>query len=137
MTEINFNAIECDDFTVKDYIFGKVGTLTDGVTLNIGNKVKKIPLGFMCPYYERTNYNVNLKVVNIGESVESIGRYAFYQCPVLTDVYYNAVNCSDLKDSLSASPRAWGRSWTRSRCRPHQGTQYSHKPACRLPHASW
>ena len=98
LTEINFNAIECADFTVKDYIFGKVGTLTDGVTLNIGNKVKKIPLGFMCPYYERTNYNVNLKVVNIGESVESIGRYAFYQCPILTDIYYNAVNCSDLKD---------------------------------------
>lgn len=98
LTEINFNAIQCADLTIKDYVFGKAGSLSDGITLNIGNKVKNIPLGLMCPYYERTNYNANIKVINIGEGVESIGRYVFYENQYIEKVNFNAKNCGDLEE---------------------------------------
>ncbi len=99
LTEINFNAINCADNTIRDYKFAKAGTLEDGITVNFGNSVKRIPTGLFVPYYERTTYNPNIKTINIGENVESIGRYVFYEISTITTVNYNAINCSDLESN--------------------------------------
>lgn len=98
LTEINFNAINCADTGVYDYIFGNAGSLENGITVNFGNSVKHIPTGLFCPYYGKESYNPNLSVINIGEGVESIGKYVFYANANITKVNYNAINCADLAE---------------------------------------
>jgi len=99
LTEINFNAEQCADNTIRDYAFAKAGTLEDGLTINFGNTCKYIPTGLFVPYYERTTYNPNITTINIGENVEGIGRYVFYEISTITTVNYNAKNCADLDEN--------------------------------------
>jgi len=99
LTEVNFNAINCADCGVYDYIFGNCGKLEDGITVNFGNSVKHVPTGLFCPYYGKTTYNANVKTVNFGKNIESIGSYVFYACSNITNVNYNAKNCANLSSN--------------------------------------
>ncbi len=92
LTEINYNAINCEDLSASP--FSNVGQNTEGITVNIGASVQRIPA---CLFYSgNTNNAPNIKSVTIGESVASIGGQVFWGCTALTEINYNAINCADL-----------------------------------------
>ena len=68
LTTLNFNAINCQDFSADSNMFG-----TSLTTVNIGDSVQRIPANFVrgCS---------GLTSVTIGNSLTSIGDRAFYEC---------------------------------------------------------
>ena len=79
LTTLNFNAINCQDFSSSYYPF-IVTTLT---TVNIGDRVRRIPANFVrgCS---------GLTSVSIPNSVTSIGNSAFYGCNNLSSITSSA-----------------------------------------------
>ena len=92
--EINFNANSCADFSLNNQIFEKLGCEKEGVTVNIGNSVERIPAYL---FYPNTNLSYSPKIcsVNIGTNVVEIGVFAFYNCVDLKDLIFNAESCTD------------------------------------------
>ena len=127
---IYFNAVDCTmgAGTSTISVFQNVGKNTDGVTVHIGAKVKKIPSYFLYAYGANTAANVtsvvysedgvlesigykafecvqSLKAITIPETVKSISSNAFRNCS-LQAVYYKAVDAtatSGIFDSASGS----------------------------------
>ena len=68
LTTLNFNAINCQDFSLGYFTLG-----TSLTTVNIGDSVQRIPANFVrgCS---------GLTSVTIGNSLTSIGDRAFYEC---------------------------------------------------------
>ncbi len=81
LTEINYNAIACADFKSNDDYFYDAGTRGEGITLNIGANVTKIPAYLFSDFVKLTN----VKFAD-NSACESIGSYAFYDCDSLTSI---------------------------------------------------
>lgn len=112
LKEIFFNAIECDDFKtgtiygtideakeLVNFSFALAGTNNSGITMYVGNKVKKIPKGMFCSYYNGTSssgawsWTLNINLSNVvfedNSQCSTIGDYAFYSCGTLKNVIIN------------------------------------------------
>ena len=84
LTEIQYNATECTDFTSGSSIFGTLGR-DYGVTVTIGKNVKRIPAWLFC--VNSASYNKIEKVVfEKGSLCETIGKSAFYGCVNLKEI---------------------------------------------------
>ena len=95
LTTLNFNAINCQDFEAyynnnNGHYYYPFGTSL--TTVNIGDRVRRIPANFVrgCS---------GLTSVTIGNGVTSIGGSAFSGCSSLTTLNFNAINCQDFEDS--------------------------------------
>ena len=100
LTEINFNATNMNDLSSSNYVFYNAGKDGEGITVNIGANVTRIPAYLFCPYSSNSSYAPKIVTVNFAENsqCESIGEYAFYRCSSLNNVYfYNDIqnNTSD------------------------------------------
>ena len=96
LTTLNFNAINCADFSSNYWLYN-TPLLT---TLNIGSNVKRIPA---YAFYEKSSFSGSL---TIPDSVTSIGSWAFSGCSGLTTLNFNATNCADFSEKhwLSNTP---------------------------------
>ena len=86
LTEINYNATAMADFNLRNYIFGYAGQDGEGITVNIGSNVTKVP-NFMF-YTGSSSYSPNIIAVNFAENgqLTSIGGAAFRECSSLTAI---------------------------------------------------
>ena len=123
MNEIYFNpiAMENKPLSTYTYTFYNAGKSSYGITVTIGKDATLIP-DYLFYYYD-SSYTPNivtlnfedggvckyigayafsctsLKTVNIGKSVEIIGKGAFDDCKKITTINFNAVNMKDLEAS--------------------------------------
>ena len=124
---VHFNATNCTSMnTNSQYSVFNSGT-TDGgqtpiITLSIGENVTRIP-----DYAFRNSVNATSDIIipnattyigtyaffgfrspllTIGEGVTVIGEYAFWYCPLLQTVNYNAVNCTQMYTRTGAGTTA-------------------------------
>ena len=84
MIEINWNAVSVSDFSSGSNVFYNAGTAGDGITVTFGDDVQKIPAYLF--YVNSSSYRPNIVSVMIGNSVTSIGSYAFSGCSGLTSI---------------------------------------------------
>ncbi|MBQ9786417.1 MAG: leucine-rich repeat domain-containing protein, partial [Clostridia bacterium] len=87
LTVINYNAINLTTvLSSSNNIFCGAGSSTEGVTVNIGDKVKAIPSYLF--YYSSATYGPNITNVNFAENsvCDTIGSYAFGNCASLTSI---------------------------------------------------
>ena len=86
LTEINYNATAMADFNLRNYIFGYAGQDGEGITVNIGSNVTKVP-DFMF-YTGSSSFSPNVITVNFAEDgqLTSIGSAAFRECSSLTAI---------------------------------------------------
>lgn len=94
LEEVNFNAVSCEDFEFKNNIFANAGQSGQGIVLNVGENVEKIPANFFYPFYDKSHLPY-VKVVNFNgnSSCNTIGKDAFLGC---SDI--EAVNIKELSD---------------------------------------
>lgn len=118
MHTVHFNPVNCTTMNTSNaYSVFNVGTTSSGatpiVTLTIGENVTRIP-----DYAFRNSISATSKIVipnattyigtyafygfrsnelTIGEGVDEIGGYAFWYCPNLQTVHFNAIDCSSMK----------------------------------------
>ena len=95
LTSVIWNAKNCEDFKYDSYSNTYTSPFynfrSNITSFTFGNEVEHIP-AYLC-------YGMkNLKEVTIGESVTSIGSYAFSGCSGLTSVIWNAKNYKDFED---------------------------------------
>ena len=97
LTEINFNATNMSDLSSYNYLFWKAGRDGEGITVNIGANVTRIPAYLFNPYYNTSN-SPKITTINFAENSQctSIGDRAFEDCTSLTEINFNATNMSDL-----------------------------------------
>ncbi len=88
LTEINFNATALSYLTSDANAFYNAGIEGDGITLNIGANVTKIPNGLFYASYNEVYYSAKITTVNFdsGSVCESIGSNAFEGCTKLTSL---------------------------------------------------
>ena len=84
LTKINWNAESVSDFDYDAKVFYNAGTFGDGIDVVFGDSVNRIPVYAF--YVDYSSYRPNIKSVTIGNSVTSIGDYAFEDCTGLTSV---------------------------------------------------
>ena len=89
LTEINFNAINCTvnptDFQEDNNVFTYAGRNSDGITVNFGDGVTKVPDYLFYSYYNAGNYQP--KIINIiWNNITTIGRNAFCENEGLTNL---------------------------------------------------
>ncbi len=124
MTTVNFNATNCSAMvTDSQYSVFNDTTLTSGstpiVTLTIGDNVTRIPdyafrnsthLTSAITIPDATTYigqyafhGVKSQELTIGEGLTTVGGCAFWNCPNLATVHFNATNCTTMNTSSSYS----------------------------------
>ena len=88
LTEINFNATEMADLSSDNHVFYKAGTNGNGITVNIGSNVTKIPSYLFHLYSWSASDTQEITSVVFEESsvCTSIGRGAFSGCTRLTGI---------------------------------------------------
>ena len=102
LTEIKFNAIACADLVRDNRVFDNAGKNSSGITVSFGDSVKHIPAYLLDPIY-MTQYRPNIKTVVIGNSVETIGDYAFSGSYKLVEVINkSALNVTTTSYGLNA-----------------------------------
>ncbi len=89
LQKVTWNAESIADFTSTSQVFRKAGTVGNGIDLVLGDNVKKIPA--YLTYVTNTSDSAVIKSVTVGNRVSSIGKYAFYNCSSISDVYYNGL----------------------------------------------
>ena len=89
LTEINYNATAANDLSEDNYVFYNAGQDGEGITVNIGANVTKIPSYIFYPH-NNMDCLPNITTVNFAEGsvCESIGNYAFRSCSSLTSVNF-------------------------------------------------
>ena len=87
LTEINYNATAVNDLTSNNYVFYYAGRDGDGIIVNIGANVTRLPNYIFCSF-NNPSYTPNITTVNFAEGSEctSIGIYAFTFCNSLTSI---------------------------------------------------
>ena len=87
LTEINYNATSADDLSSSNYVFYNAGQDGEGITVNIGAYVERLPSCIFSPL-NNNPYSPNIFIVNFaeGSKCESIGSYAFNYCSSLTSI---------------------------------------------------
>ena len=86
---LNFNAISCADFSSSS---NRPFYNLNITTINIGDSVQRIPACFAYGL-------IKLNSVTIGNSVTSIGNYAFQGCSALDTLNFNAISYADFSSS--------------------------------------
>ena len=110
LTTLNFNAINCQDFTNNNYYGSDCPFDTTLTTVNIGDSVQRIPANFArnCGELTSIEFPVNIHTIGgnafdgcksltsitIPEMVDTIYSGAFANCDSLTTLNFNAVNCN-------------------------------------------
>ena len=86
LTEINYNAIVANDLSSKDRVFDGSGQDGEGITVNIGANVTRLP-NYIFSSSDILN-PLNITTVNSAEGsvCESIGDWAFDNCSNLTSI---------------------------------------------------
>ncbi len=114
---INLNASALSDFEADNKVFYNTGVKTDGITLNIGKSVNRLPSYFF--YIASDVYRHNLKTVNFeNESAcQEIGAYAFATCNKITSIVIPSsvasiengafMDCSSLKEVHISDIASW------------------------------
>ena len=111
LTTLNFNAVNCSDFSYSNYPFIDCPIST----IVIGDSVQRIPAHFAYGESSLTSVTIGNLVTSIGNhafrycggltsvtipnSVSIIGSYAFSGCSGLTTLNFNAINCSDFSSN--------------------------------------
>ena len=88
LTEINFNATNLKDLSSSNGVFCNAGQNGEGITVNFGDNVEKVPDYLFCPYYSSwyaASYSPNIKQIN-WNNVTQIGSYAFSYCAGLENI---------------------------------------------------
>ena len=83
--EINFNATRLNGFSDSHYVFEYTGVNTDGITVNIGNKVEIIPSNLF-HVKDPTKLNLKTVVFEANSSCTIIDKSAFCNCFSLKSV---------------------------------------------------
>ena len=84
LNKINWNAENVSNFTDISQVFYNAGTAGAGIDVVFGDNVKRIPEYAF--YIADSSYRPKIKSVTIGNSVTSIGNYAFRDCTSLISV---------------------------------------------------
>ena len=82
LTTIYYNAKAIDAFSSN--VFYNAGNRGKGITVIFGDTVEKSPSYLF--YISSSPYSPNITSVTIGNSVESIGNYAFFNCTSFTNI---------------------------------------------------
>lgn len=90
LLEVNFNAKECKDFSYQDvtYFFAWSGSNGDGLTINIGANVTKIP-SYM--FYASDYSRIKRIIFESSSECISIGERAFDSCPLISIEMPNSI----------------------------------------------
>ena len=88
LTEINYNAKSANDLTVYNYVFGNAGRASEGITVNFGEGVEKVPAMLFRPSIASDVVEPNIIKVNFSSTITSIGANAFEDCHSLTSVTF-------------------------------------------------
>ena len=100
LSEINFNATAMNDLNRESYVFKNAGKNTNGITVNIGASVSKIPayLFYSAPQENSPSYYTSPNITNVvfaeNSQCTSIGKYAFSYCTSLTSIEIPAIMTS-------------------------------------------
>ncbi len=89
LTTVNFNAAAMEDVFLGFYgIFGGSGVTSEGITINIGTKVTKIPAYFTAKGNSNTAEDARIVKINFADNgvCASIGKNAFIGCLGLTEI---------------------------------------------------
>ncbi|MBQ8546335.1 MAG: leucine-rich repeat protein [Clostridia bacterium] len=88
LTSIIFNATDMTDLSSNNYVFYNAGQSVDGIKVNIGKNVTKIPAYLFCPYSSSSSYSPKITSIDFEEEsvCERIGSYAFATCTSLASV---------------------------------------------------
>ncbi|MBO5338283.1 MAG: leucine-rich repeat protein [Clostridia bacterium] len=111
LSVINYNIPALNNLSNSNKIFVLAGQDTDGLTVNIGANVTKIPDYLFSPFTNASSPH-EAKLINVtfenGSACQSIGKYAFYNCSLLESINipnsitnigeYAFYNCSNLKN---------------------------------------
>ena len=81
LNTLNFNALNCKDLGTVYTNFGNAGKNASSLVMNVGSGVTRIPGGLLWDSY--------VTKVNMTNSVQEIGRDAFYSCTKLTSITLN------------------------------------------------
>ena len=127
ITTINFNAISCHStYSNLTYLFGS-NNLSLVTSVNIGNQVQVIPLGFLYGLTSITSitipssvttldphsfYGSKLTSIDLPASVTSIGNYAFYGCSSLTSITIRSTTPPTLDSSYTSTFPTTSQSYT-------------------------
>ncbi|MCD7797688.1 MAG: leucine-rich repeat domain-containing protein [Clostridiales bacterium] len=88
LEELVINSESINDLTSSDQVFYKVGSsVENGLLVTFGDTVKNIPayLFYDSATTSDNDYTTSITSLDLGESVETIGAYAFYYLRNLTD----------------------------------------------------
>ena len=106
VNELNFNAVNCIDFSYDSNVFYKTGISGGGINVTFSDKITKIP-DYMF-YVKSASMTPALANVNLGSSVTTIGNCAFGNCTFLSSIAipdsvttiedYAFYNCTGLTD---------------------------------------
>ena len=84
LDQVYFDAVSCGDLNNTSDVFYNAGIFGEGIDVVFGSAVQKIPAYLF--YEGNTSYLPKLVSVSIGNSVASIGDYAFGNCTSLGSV---------------------------------------------------
>ena len=90
LTKINWNAENVADFNSSNDVFYNAGKNGNGIDVVFGDNVKSIPA--YCFYVTDSSYNPKIISITIGNSVLSIGSYAFAKITDLTSINVDSDN---------------------------------------------
>jgi hypothetical protein len=90
LERIDFDARSCAKPYDAEFIFVNAGINGNGITVDIGDTVEIIPQNMFCTHEVNANRQsqAKIKTVIIGKRVTEIGKYAFFDCSAITDIYY-------------------------------------------------
>ena len=91
LSEIRYNSINCTDIATENLIFSSAGKSSEGITVKIGDMVKRIPDNLFYPSTKDKTLAPNIKTVVFGKKLRNVGKDAFKECTAVTDVHTNDI----------------------------------------------